>query len=564
MLTWNGNVEIELKGLHPPGRGGRAGFDRWLEVCCLLDAWSSACSMYVSKVLCIGLYTSRDGCKEDVSCVSWFLPLRYKDLVSQALELKERVVHDGEVVRRMNATNDGTGSHSQPRIAVMCSPGNAYVSAMFASWLMQGIFVPLCPSHPDSELEYVLHNADPAVIISDVYHLDRMVRLGSRANTPVHEVANNPPEISMSDVIDQSLGSIGMTKGQHGALLLYTSGTTGKPKGVLHTHSSLASQCQSLKLAWKISEKDRVLHALPLHHVHGVVNALMSPLTEGGTVEMLQKFSVGKIWDTIMRKDDPVSVFMGVPTMYNFLVKSFDSLETEAQRQAAIDGAKRLRLFLCGSAACPKPLMESWKRISGEYPLERYGMTEAGMILGNPMDPLQRQPGSVGLPFPGMEVEIRKDGQLYCRGGQIFSEYWGLPEETRECFDKDGWFQTGDIATIDDKGYISLLGRASADIIKRGGYKISALHIESAILEHELVHECSVFGVDDEEYGEAIVAVIAGDNSSSAEETLKSWLKAKLPPYQLPNRFIWVDNIPRNAMGKVNKKQLRQQMMLQM
>jgi len=446
----------------------------------------------------------------------------------------------------------------------MASPGGGYVSGVFAAWLLGGIAVPLCPSHPDKEIEYILNNCRASVVLSDRAHLERMIQLGKTLRVPNRQIPDGPLHdgvegLSVGELVDLSIDGLQNIHGELGALLIYTSGTTGKPKGVLHTHNSLGAQVHSLSVAWNMSSKDRVLHSLPLHHIHGVVNALFCPLFNGSIVEMLPKFSVHLVWDALTRKTDNLSVYMGVPTMYSFLANSYNSGSEDFQSRA-LTGLRSLRLSICGSAACPLPLMEKWRIISGEYPLERYGMSESGMILGNPLTPELRRPGTVGFPFPGMEVEVRDDGQLFCRGRQLFAGYWGMPEATKHSFDLDGWFSTGDMGKKDQDGYVSLLGRTSADIIKRGGYKISALQIESAILSHDSVKDCSVFGIADNEYGEEIVAVISGveDLHLVGDHHLRLWLQPLLPEYQIPKYFIRLDQIPKNAMGKVNKISLRE------
>lgn len=452
----------------------------------------------------------------------------------------------------------------QPRIAIMASPGGGYVSGVFAAWLVGGIAVPLCPSHPDKEIEYLLNNCRASVVLSDKVHLERMNQLGKKLRIPTKQISASPLHkelgaLSVGKLVDLSIDGLQNIQGELGALLIYTSGTTGRPKGVLHTHNSLGAQVHSLSVAWNMSSKDRVLHSLPLHHIHGVVNALFCPLFNGGIVEMLPKFSVHSVWGALTRKTDNLSVYMGVPTMYSFLANLYES-ESEVFQSQALKGLRSLRLSICGSAACPLPLMEKWRSISGEYPLERYGMSETGMILGNPLDPELRRPGTVGFPFPGMEVEVRDDGQIFCRGRQLFAGYWGMPETTRRNFDLDGWFSTGDTGKKDRDGYVSLLGRTSADVIKRGGYKISALQIESTILSHESVKDCSVFGIADDIYGEEIVAVISGgeDLHSIGDHDLRIWLQTLLPEYQVPKYFVRLDQIPRNTMGKVNKISLRE------
>lgn len=283
--------------------------------------------------------------------------------------------------------------------------------------------------------------------------------------------------------------------------------------------------------------------------------------------------------------------------MYAYLAKHVANLETQVGRAVAVEAIRSQSLWISGSSAMPLPLIQQWTALSGSCPLERYGMTETGMILGNPLEPHLRRPGSVGLPFPGMEVSIRDDGELWCRGQQVrssvvnrsltsfafsyllfvhssghqltenasrsprpqlFSGYWNNPEATSKAFDQNGWFKTGDTADRDADGYFTLLGRTSSDIIKHKGYKLSALQIESSLLQHDLVEEACVFGAPDEDAGEAVVAVVCGDHLDSVKDAeLERWCRSRLAAYQIPSIWFRLQRLPRNSMGKVNKVELR-------
>ena len=492
--------------------------------------------------------------------------IRYHDIITSALKaqyalLNESKVHEKDC-RYHQSVHLGR-SAEQPRIAIMTGPNKNYLSGMFASWMVGGIAVPLPPSYPDEDIEYLLRDAQPSAVLCDDEFGDRMKALVARQHIKASVALLSKSDetiFSTSNLVDMSIEAVQSCRVEDGALMIYTSGTTGRPKGVLHTHGSLHAQLHSMTTAWGISERDCVLHCLPLHHIHGIVNSLLLPLFAGGTVEMLPKFSVRSVWDAL--NEGRTSIFMGVPTMYSYLSKAVSSLESRIEKIVAVEGIRRPRLWICGSSACPLPLLQTWKQLSGSFPLERYGMTETGMILGNPLKENLRRPGTVGLPFPGMEVDIRENGELFCRGKQLFSGYWGLPDVTQKSFDSDGWFQTGDTADRDDYGYVSLLGRTSSDIIKHKGFKISALGIESVLLQHQLVEEVCVFGVEDVDQGEKIVAVVCGLPKGTRDEELVSWCRNKLPKHQVPEQFIRLQSsLPRNAMGKVNKKSLRRDLM---
>lgn len=477
-----------------------------------------------------------------------------------------------------------------PRVALMCDPGVEYVSSTLATWLSRGIAVPLCLSHPDRELSYVLEDAGVSAVLATPAHAERMHRLASPLGATVHQVDQPAETAAGREAVDPAVphrvsALLDTLSPSDPALIVYTSGTTGRPKGALHTHSSLGAQVRTLNAAWEWSAEDRILHTLPLHHVHGIVNALYCPLAAGAAVEFLPKFSPAEVWARLRRAQHPVSVFMGVPTMYAFLLNAYDAMPAEERRSAAA-AAARLRLTISGSAACPLPVMRRWEEVSGQALLERYGMTETGMILGNPLRGARR-PGTVGVAFPGVELRLAQaedeevaqpqqqqpqhqqtagvdegaSGELLVRSAQLFSGYWGRPEATAEAFDPVGFFRTGDTAQVGADGYYRLLGRTSVDVLKRGGYKISALAVESALLEHPGVGECAVVGLPDPEYGEALAAVIApragGTEAVPSLEELRAWAADRLPPYSLPSVVREVSALPRNAMGKVNKKALR-------
>ncbi|GFR49197.1 hypothetical protein Agub_g11222, partial [Astrephomene gubernaculifera] len=230
-----------------------------------------------------------------------------------------------------------------------------------------------------------------------------------------------------------------------------------------------------------------------------------------------------------------------------------------SEQQAAMRrGAAALRLTVSGSSACPVPIMNRWRDLSGQYLLERYGMTEIGMALSNPYQG-ERRPGTVGTPLPGVEARLAPDGQLLVRGANVFTEYWGRPEATREAFDEEGFYRTGDTASVSGSPpYFTIEGRTSVDIMKSGGFKISALQVESAIMEHPAISEVAVLGVPDETYGQMITALLAVKSAAArpAVEELQRFCRERLAPYQVPKRWQWVSALPRNAMGKVNKKEL--------
>jgi malonyl-CoA/methylmalonyl-CoA synthetase len=348
------------------------------------------------------------------------------------------------------------------------------------------------------------------------------------------------------------------------ALILYTSGTTNKPKGVVTTHANIHSQITTLITAWQWSSNDSTICVLPLHHVHGIINVVCCSLWIGANCLFLPEFSAAAILDRFLAGE--LNVFMAVPTVYFKLIAHFDQLNQEDQ--AVFTAAmSRFRLMVCGSAALPVSIMEKWKAVSGQILLERYGMTELGMAISNPYVG-ERRAGYVGLPLPGVEVKLvdenfqtttaNEPGEILVKGSNVFKEYWNKPESTKETFTADGWFKTGDMAVVEN-GYYRILGRSSVDIIKSGGYKISALEIEETLREVVGIKDCAVVGIPNDEWGELIVAAIVQQDSDANFSTTQTeqYLLQKMAAYKKPRKYLIVDELPRNAMGKVVKNEVK-------
>ena len=446
------------------------------------------------------------------------------------------------------------------RVGVLASPGLDYVAAMFAVWQRRAIFVPLCPDHPPAELDYVLTDSGACALVIDPAHRALAERLHS--GLPTIEIDAHRHAVAGRDlpVAPDAGGQPGL---DDAALMLYTSGTTGRPKGVLHSHRTIAAQITCLVEAWGWVPEDRIVHFLPLHHLHGLVNQLLCPLWIGARCDMLGRFDAQTVFDRLAQGGH--TVFMAVPTVYTRLIDAWDAAD-ESTRSRWSTGIRSLRVMLSGSAALPVPVLERWREISGHVLLERYGMTEIGIALSNPLHG-ERRPGFVGSPVPGMEVRVVSDGavvggdgaagELEVRGANTFVGYWGRPEETAASFTTDGWFRTGDRVSI-DRGAFRIEGRLSTDIIKSGGYKFSALEIESVLSGHPSIAECSVVGVPDDVWGERIGAAVVLRNGATLDlEQLRAWARNELAPYKLPTLLHLADALPRNVMGKVLKPQAR-------
>ncbi|HEY8072477.1 MAG TPA: AMP-binding protein, partial [Labilithrix sp.] len=341
------------------------------------------------------------------------------------------------------------------------------------------------------------------------------------------------------------------------ALQLYTSGTTGKPKGAVLTHANLGVQQRLVGEAWGFSDRDVLLHALPLHHMHGLAIAMLTALGAGATTHT-RSFDARAIWEQM--KD--ATVFMGVPAMYHRLFGAFDAA-TDDERARWSSHAKTLRLATSGSAALPVTLAERWRALTGRIPLERFGMTEIGVGITNRLDG-ERFAGCVGFPLPTVETRIVADdgndaetGELWIRGPSVFAGYHRREEETKRAFVGD-WFKTGDTVTREASlagAPFKILGRTSVDILKSGGYKLSALEIEEALREHPAVGEVAVVGVPDEAWGERVVACVVRREACD-EATLRAHVRERLAAYKVPKEVRFLENLPKNALGKVVKPTL--------
>jgi malonyl-CoA/methylmalonyl-CoA synthetase len=439
---------------------------------------------------------------------------------------------------------------NQARVVFLVAPSFAYAAVQRGIWRAGGVAVPLAVSHPPAELEYVIRDAAASVVVADAASTAVLAPLARAARARLVTVDAALAAAPAGDI--PHLGS------NRRAMIIYTSGTTGRPKGAVSTHETIGAQISSLVEAWGWTPADRLLLTLPLHHVHGIINGLGSALAVRATCEILPAFDAERVWNRLASGD--ITVFTAVPTIYSRLIASWDAAAPEVKR-ARSEGVRGLRLMMSGSAALPVSMLERWREISGQTLLERYGMTEIGMALANPLLG-ERRPGSVGTPLPGVdvrlvdeqgrEVQAGSPGELEVHGPSVFTEYWQRPGETRAAF-RDGWFRTGDMAVV-ERGSYRLLGRTSVDIIKTGGFKVSALEIEEILRTHPGIAECAVVGVADEEWGERVSAAVElrGDSALTLDE-LQRWAKERLAPYKVPRALAAVPALPRNAMGKVVK-----------
>lgn len=448
------------------------------------------------------------------------------------------------------------------RVAVQVDKSPEAILLYLACLRIGGVYLPLNTGYTGDEIRYFLNDAEPALFVcrpkieeqaralATETGCPAVVTLGSAADGSLMETARaaTPRE----DIV--ALGERDL------AAILYTSGTTGRSKGAMLTHTNLASNAETLAKAWHFSADDRLIHALPIFHTHGLFVACNVTLMAGASMLFLAKFDA----DVIFAELPHGSVMMGVPTFYTRLVQD-ERLTPEA--------TEHMRLFVSGSAPLTAETHEAFEAKTGHAILERYGMTETNMNLSNPYEGARRA-GTVGMPLPGVELRITNRetgdevplgeiGMLQIRGPNVFIGYWRMPEKTREELLDDGFFITGDLAMVDDQGYVHIVGR-DKDLVISGGYNVYPKEVEQVIDELDQVAESAVIGLAHPDFGEGVTAVVVRQQGALTENQLDeekviSHLDGRLAKYKQPKRVFFVDELPRNTMGKVQKNELRKQ-----
>ena len=422
------------------------------------------------------------------------------------------------------------------------------------------VYLPLNTAYQASEIEYFIGNAEPAVVVCSPKSLAWIQPIADAANVArVFTLDDAGGGTLMQAAATQTTAHAIATKSADDlAAILYTSGTTGRSKGAMLSHDNLLSNALTLKDYWGWSARDVLIHALPIFHVHGLFVASHCALLSGARMIWFSKFDPNAV---VARLPD-ATVFMGVPTLYVRLL---------ADARLNRDLCKNMRLFVAGSAPLLLETFNVWRDRTGHTILERYGMSETAMLTSNPYHPLQgeRRGGTVGFPLPGVQVRVSGDDGTACpvgeiggievKGPNVFSGYWRMPDKTKEEFTADGWFKTGDVGKIDERGYVVIVGR-SKDLIISGGYNVYPAEIEGYLNDMPGVAESAVIGVPHPDFGEAGVAVVVAKAGSALDSAaMLADLKSKIANFKVPKRVFIVDDLPRNAMGKVQKNLLRQE-----
>jgi malonyl-CoA/methylmalonyl-CoA synthetase len=451
-----------------------------------------------------------------------------------------------------------SGLLPKERVALFLGNCPEFLVAYLGTHLVGGVVVPVNTQYRKTELRHIFGDAGVRVCLTDANVRPELE--GVRVDLPDLETV-----VEVGKGLENFLGGASSTyggelpAGEDLAAIAYTSGTTGRSKGAMLLHRNLVANAEAVCTAWRWTADDVLLLALPLFHVHGLMVGAHGTFFAGAGAELYRKFDAATVYDAIL--DGRVTMFFGVPTMYTRLV-----------REAALreERPRPLRLYVSGSAPLSPQAFEEFESLFGERILERYGMTETVMNLTNPYDG-ERKPGTVGMPFPGQEarvVDVKSReplsggavGEIEVRGPHVFAGYWNRPDATEESFDEDCWFRTGDLGYFDEDGYFTISGRAK-ELIISGGYNVYPREVEEVIEGCPGVSEVAVVGLPDPEYGERVVAAVVRDDADLSAEKVKEFCRETLASYKKPREVVFVDALPRNALGKVLKHEVRDRLM---
>lgn len=475
------------------------------------------------------------------------------------LELDQRVKKAAGVLMGLNLSKGD-------RVALLLPKGLEFVELYLAALGLGAVIMPLNPAYRPEELRYFLSDSESTLLVTTAEKVSELMAFfknplpfqvllvdQDRPGVPYYfrllEKASADTELPYPTQKDDT------------ALLCYTSGTTGRSKGAMITHGNVIHNMQALNQAWRWTSRDRLLHVLPLFHIHGLAVALHGGLYAGATILMEERFDPVQTWQLLDAKR--CTMFMAVPTIYQRLSLAWEAMEKKPNLES-------MRVFISGSAPLPEPLFYRFKDQTGHTLLERYGMTETGMIASNPYDPALRKVKSVGYPLSGVEIRVvgseGKDvvpgtvGEVWIKGDNVFKGYWKQPEKTAESFE-EGWFKSGDLGYQDprDQGRLYLAGRAK-ELIISGGYNVYPKEIENVLEGHEAVQESAVFGLPHEDFGEQVVAgVVLKEGKALGVEELIAFCKTQLAGYKCPKKIFFRTTLPRNSMGKLQKHLLQKE-----
>jgi malonyl-CoA/methylmalonyl-CoA synthetase len=443
------------------------------------------------------------------------------------------------------------------RIAVQVEKSIEALMVYLASLRVGAVYLPLNTGYTPAEVAYFVEDATPRLFVVDPAFAATAAEIAAPLGTRVETLGSEGGEGSLLAQLNRydAVFADVARQGADLAAILYTSGTTGRSKGAMLTHANLASNAAALMQAWRFTPEDELLHALPIYHTHGLFVATNVPLLAGARIRLLPRFDVDAIFDNLKT----ATVMMGVPTFYTRLL---------ADPRLGRSATAAVRLFVSGSAPLLAETHGAWEERTGHRILERYGMTETNMNTSNPYEG-ERRPGTVGLPLLGTEIRVVDEltraplptdaiGMIEVRGPNVFSGYWRKPEKTEAELHPDGYFTTGDLGRISADGYLEIVGRGK-DLIITGGLNVYPKEVESVLDALEGVLESAVFGISHDDFGEAVVAaVVRGPDATPDKDTLIRSLSLQLARFKIPKDILFLDEMPKNAMGKVQKTVLRE------
>jgi len=441
------------------------------------------------------------------------------------------------------------------RVAMQCEKSIEALALYLACLRVGSLFLPLNTAYMPAEMDYFVGDAEPTIVVSSIQAADQLAPICANHNATLFTLGENSDGTLMDAARVAGTDCLIAERGPDDlAVILYTSGTTGRSKGAMLSHKNLLSNAESLSEAWRFTSEDRLLHALPIFHAHGLFVAINVSLNVGASMIFLPKFDINVVMDKI----GSATTMMGVPTFYTRML---------ADERCNSKNLSHMRLFVSGSAPLLAETHREFEAKTGQRILERYGMTETTMNSSNPYDG-DRRAGTVGFPLPNIELRVvdpetgdelpKGDiGSLEVRGPNVFQGYWRMPEKTAEDFRDDGFFITGDIAKFDEDGYITIIGR-SKDLVISGGYNVYPKEVETEIDDLDGVNESAVIGVPHPDFGEAVLAVVvptSGVKLVADQITLP--LQKRLAKFKCPKKVVFINALPRNTMGKVQKNELR-------